>query len=362
MIYFDSAATTYLKPQSVFRAMADYMRYNGGNPGRGGHELSIRASNSVYACREAISEYIGAEPDEIVLTPSATFALNLAIKGMLCAFDHAIISDDAHNSMLRPLNSTCSFSYCSSPDDAALKIRKNTKMLLVNHASNVTGAVCDLEGYIRLAKNEKILLLVDASQSLGHIPFNVNGIDFVAAPGHKGLFGPQGTGFLYVRKGLFPKPLTEGGTGFHSESLTQPELIPEGLESGTLNGVGFAGLCAGIEFVKNLKHEENKLTKMLKEELLKIPHVTAYLPESEKTVPVISFNIKECDCVHVADVLSEKFKICVRSGLHCAPLAHKKIGTENTGTVRVSLCAFNTVGEVEKFLNIVDRRSTFVVK
>ena len=296
--------------------------------------------------------------EEIVLTPSATFGLNLAIKGTLLSNDHAIITDNAHNSMLRPLNSTCQYSLCSSPEDAALKIKYNTKMLLVNHASNVNGEVSDLTGYISVAKEHKLLLLVDASQSAGHIPLNSDGIDFIAASGHKGLYGPQGTGFLYVKKGTRVKPLTEGGTGFHSESLTQPDLIPEGLESGTLNGVGFAGLTEGIRFAQKHIGEEYRLMEYLTQEMSKIPHVTLYLPESKITVPVLSFNIKNIDCVKVSEILSEKFKICTRAGLHCAPLAHISAGTVETGTVRVSFGhdaapwqTGNLLLEVEKLVN-----------
>ena len=356
MTYLDSAATTYLKPKSVINAMVEYMENSGGNPGRGGHIMSMRAADAVYSCREAIASLLSCEPDEIVLTPSDTFALNLAIKGTLSANDHAIITDDAHNSMIRPLNITCSYSLCSSPDDAVNKIRYNTRMLLVNHASNVDGSVCDLDGYIKVAKENKILILVDAAQSLGHIKLDSRDLDFVASSGHKGLYGPQGTGFLYIRKGLELRPLIEGGTGFHSESLGQPMIIPEGLESGTLNGVGFAGLSEGIKFAKKHMNEDASLMKYLISEIIKIPHICVYLPESEKTVPVLSFNFKDTDCVRVSEYLSEKHGICTRAGLHCAPLAHKKIGTEKSGTVRVSLCSLNSIADIKKFLNAVDNK------
>lgn len=358
MIYLDSAATTYLKPKSVIHAMVDYMENSGGNPGRGGHVLSMRAADIIYSCRETLSSLLLCSPEEIVLTPSATFGLNLAIKGTLSAKDHAIITDDAHNSMLRPLNKTCSYSVCSSPDDAISKIKYSTKMLLVNHASNVDGTVSDLDGYIKVAMQYKLLLLVDASQSLGHLNLNCSGIDFIACSGHKGLYGPQGTGFLYVKKGTPLLPIIEGGTGFHSESLTQPSLIPEGLESGTLNGVGFAGLTEGVRFAMKHKNEDEFLMNYLSKEITSIPGIVTYMPRSKETVPVLSFNVKDVDCVKVSEYLSEKHGICTRAGLHCAPLAHRKIGTENEGTVRVSLCSLNTISDIKKLLNAVDNIST----
>ena len=315
MIYLDSAATTYLKPRSVINAMMDYMENFGGNPGRGGHILSMRAADKVYSCREAIASLLSCSPDEIILTPSATFAINLAIKGTLSVTDHAIISDNSHNSMIRPLNKTCAYSLCSSPEDAEKKIRYNTKMLLVNHASNVNGEVCDIDGYIRVAKENNLMLLVDAAQSLGHIKLEASGIDFIASSGHKGLYGPQGTGFLYIRKGNAVNSIIEGGTGFHSESLEQPLIIPEGLESGTINGVGFAGLTEGVKFAKKHMNEDMVLMKYLVEEIKKIPHIVVYLPEKGISVPVLSFNFKDADCVRVSEYLSEKYGICTRAGL-----------------------------------------------
>ena len=362
MIYFDNAATTFIKPPEVYMEMNKFMQLKGGNPGRGGHFMSMSAANDVFLCRQEIASMINKSPEEIVLCPSATYALNLAIKGILSHKDHAVLTSDSHNSAVRPLNSTAQFSVCHNPDDAERKIKKNTKMLIVNHASNVSGEVCDLEGYKKLSKAYRLLLLLDASQSMGHINFSADGIDMIACAGHKALLGPQGTGFLYVRKGIKLKPLIEGGTGFHSESVTQPREIPEGLESGTINGVGFAGLKAGIKYVKNIDFDkQDKVFESLKTGLSSIPKVILYLPTEIKTVPVISFNIKDEDPVSVAEYLSEKHRVCVRSGLHCAPLAHRKLGTLTTGTVRASLSCYSKQTEVEKFLNIIDSTSNFVV-
>lgn len=363
MIYLDNSATTFKKPPGVLKAMNDYMLYSGGNPGRGGHVLSMRASDAVFSCREGIAALIGASLEEIVLTPSATIALNTAIKGVLTENDHAIITCREHNSVLRPVHKTCAYSVCESPVDALNKIRPQTKLLVVNHASNVTGVIQDLEGYKKVAKQAGILLLVDASQTAGHLPIDISGIDLLACAGHKGLFGPQGTGFLYVRRGLKLRSLIEGGTGFQSESLEQPDLMPEALESGTLNGVGFAGLAAGVSFAA--KHvasaAEQNLNNALKQGLAAIPRVTLYSPVFEPTVPVVSFNVRGTDGADLTQYLSEKHGICVRSGLHCAPLAHQTIGTIKQGAVRASLSLFNTLSEVEKFLNIVDSAPGFSV-
>lgn len=363
MIYLDNSATTFIKPRTVTEAMNRYMQTSGGNPGRGGHFMSMRASDTIYKCRENIAKLLGVDtPEQIVLTPSATFGLNLVIKSVLNHNSHAVITDSEHNSVLRPVHEICDYSVCSSPQDALTKIKPNTKLLVVNHASNVNGRIADLEGYKKVARSMGVYLLLDSSQSAGHIPLCADGIDFIASSGHKGLFGPQGTGFLYVRKGIVLTPLVSGGTGFHSESYTQPLDLPEGLESGTLNGVGFAGLKEGVEYV--LSHDnsiEQNLNHALKEGLSAIPKVKLYTPIHEETVPVVAFNIRGTDCVSVSEFLSEKFEICVRSGLHCAPLMHKTLGTIKTGAVRASVSCFNRLWEIEKFLNIIDNKLSFGV-
>ncbi len=363
MIYLDNSATTLIKPPTVFDAMNKYMQVSGGNPGRSGHFMSMRASDTIYKCRVQIAEFLGvSEPEQVVLVPSATFGLNMVIKSILNYNSHAIITDMEHNSVLRPVHSICKYSICSSPKDAAQKVRANTKLLVVNHASNVNGEVADLEGYKRVAKEYGIYILLDASQSAGHIPISTDGIDFLVSSGHKGLFGPQGTGFLYIKKGLSVNPLVLGGTGYHSESFVQPEDIPEGLESGTLNGVGFAGLKEGISYV--MAHDnsiEQNLNNALKQGLAVIPDVILYTPPNSPTVPVVAFNLRNKDCVRVAEFLSEKYEICVRSGLHCAPLMHKKLGTIESGVIRVSMSSFNKLWEIEKFLNIIDNKVSFGV-
>ena len=363
MIYLDNSATTFLKPVSVFEAMNRYMQTSGGNPGRSGHFMSMRASDTIYKCREEIAKFLGInEPQQIVLVPSATFGLNMVIKSVLNYNSHAVITDMEHNSVLRPVHSICKYSVCTSPYDAKKKIKSNTKLIVVNHASNVNGEIADLEGYKKIAKEYGIYILLDASQSAGHIPVLADGLDFIVSSGHKGLFGPQGTGFLYVKKGLSVKPLVSGGTGYHSESFVQPEDIPEGLESGTLNGVGFAGLKEGISYV--LSHDnsvEQNLNNALKQGLAVMPDVALYTPVHSMTAPVVAFNLRGRDCVRVAEILSEKYEICVRSGLHCAPLMHKKLSTIESGVIRVSMSSFNKLWEIEKFLNIIDNKVSFGV-
>ena len=362
MIYLDNAATTFPKPSKVTEEMMYFMKTKGGNPGRGGHILSMEAFNAVYSCREKIAELINTTPEKIILTPSATFALNLAIKGVLKHSDQAIITDNAHNSMLRPLHKTCNYSICSSVEHAKNLITSDTKMILLNHASNLTGEVEDLESYKKLCKEEGLLLLVDASQSLGHIKIDAEGIDMLTCAGHKALYGPQGTGFLYVSENVEIFPITEGGTGIMSENFEQPAVIPEGFESGTLNSVGFWGLRWGIEYVlKSDFKGEREIAKYIKKELSEIPKIKIYGNNCDMRVPVISFNIEGLDCVCVSEILSEKYGICVRSGLHCAPLAHKKTGTLESGAIRVSLSNFTTMQEAQKFLNAVDRTAYFGV-
>ena len=355
MIYLDNSATTFRKPKMVLKAMNRYMKHSGGNPGRGSHFLAMRAADALFEARLEIARLLSVFPERIALMPSATFALNTVIKGVLQAGDHVILTPYEHNAVVRPVHREFDYSVCDGAQNAENAITEKTKMLIVNHASNVNGKIQSLQPYIDLAHKANLLLLVDASQSLGHIPFSAGGIDFVVCSGHKGLFGPQGTAFLYVRRGRKIAPLITGGTGILSESFGQPDIFPEVLESGTQNGVGFAGLAAGVRFVNECDTDPcMDLNILLKRGLSAIPKVTLYSPVTEKTAPCVSFNIKNADCVTVSEYLSDRYGICVRSGLHCAPLAHKTIGTLHCGTVRASLSRFNNRSEIEKFLNIVD--------
>ncbi len=362
MIYLDNSATTLRKPKTVLKAMKRYMLHEGGNPGRGSHALAMRASDVIFDARLELARLISALPERIALLPSATVALNTVIFGMLNQGDHVILTPYEHNAVLRPVHSRFEYDICDGATEAREKIRPETKMLIVNHASNVNGKIQPLQGYIDLAREANLYLLVDASQSLGHIPLSVGGIDFIVCSGHKALFGPQGTAFLYVRRGLKIRPLILGGTGILSESLSQPDIFPESLESGTVNGVGFAGLAEGARFVNRSDSDPTEeLNVLLKRGLSSIPHVELYTPLTEKTAPLVAFNIRGVDCVTVSEYMSDRHGICVRSGLHCAPLAHKTLGTLGIGTVRASLSRFNRKSEVEKFLNIVDSTPCFGV-
>ncbi|MBR3942304.1 MAG: aminotransferase class V-fold PLP-dependent enzyme, partial [Clostridia bacterium] len=289
MIYLDNAATTFRKPKRVLKAMQTYMKKQGGNPGRGSHLLAMRAADVIFDTRIALARLISALPEQIALMPSATVALNTVIRGLLRPGDHALLSAYEHNAVLRPVHALCDYTVCRTVEEAKNAIRPETKLIAVCHASNVNGKIQDLAGYIALAEQANIPLLVDASQTLGHIPLSADGIDFLVSSGHKGLFGPQGTAFLYVRKGRKLPPLIRGGTGILSESPAQPDLFPESLESGTLNGVGFAGLKAGAEFVYRHKQDKTKhLTDMLKAGLFVIPKVRLYSPLLEKTAPCVA--------------------------------------------------------------------------
>ena len=372
MIYFDNAATTMIKPQQVYSEILDVMLHKGGNPGRGGHLMADRASDVIYKARENLCELFNINsPENICFTNNATTALNYGIKGVLKDNDHVIISAFEHNSVLRPV---CALedkgvTYTVLPltpegvfDNIENYIRENTKLIVINHSSNVTGNIADIGEIGRIARKHGIIFMVDASQSAGHIDIDMerDNIDILACAGHKGLFGPQGTGLLYVREGIKLSTLVEGGTGSMSESIYQPEYLPDRFESGTLNTPGIGGLSKGIEFViskkERIRQHEKKLTKMLVDGLSSLPFVTVYGNKNpEKMTAVVGFNIKDRDCVCVTNYLSDKYKIMLRGGLHCSVLAHKTLKTSDCGCVRASLSYFNTENEVNKFLNIIDR-------
>lgn len=370
MIYFDNAATTAIKPESVIKSVTNAMKNAGGNPGRGGHILSRRATDIVYSARETVAEFFNIDnPERICFVNNATTALNFGIKGVLKKGDHAIISCFEHNSVLRPLEKllpqgvTYDVLGCDASgvlDDVETLIKPNTALIIINHASNVTGGIADIDKIGETAKKHGIVFMVDASQSAGHIHVDVkkSNIDILALAGHKGLFGPQGTGILYVREGLVLDTIIEGGTGSMSELFTQPYIMPDRFEAGTLNVSGIAGLKEGIDFInriklKNIISHETKLTQMLITGLEKYENITVY--RNNNSLGVISFNIDGWDSATLSSFFSESYKICVRGGLHCSYLAHKTLGTLETGLLRVSFSIFNTEKEVRNFLNAVDR-------
>ena len=379
MIYLDNAATSFPKPKRVIDAVTRYLKEIGANPGRAAHALAQEAGGSIDRTRRLLASLLGnVDPCRIIFTPSATVALNLAIKGLLKSGDHVLTTSMEHNSVLRPLNGLAKLgvSYslipCSSkgeldPADILPFIQPHTRLIALVHASNVTGNFMPVGEVGKVARERGILLLVDAAQTIGKIPIHPEQlhIDLLAGPGHKGLLGPMGTGLLYVTPGLDLEPLWEGGTGTHSESLQQPKAWPERFESGTCNAPGLAGLAEGIAEVQRLGFEaiaahERRLVEMLVHGLSQHPDVIIYGPEDRSSsTGTVAFNVQELDCSEVAYILDKVYSIAVRSGLHCAPAAHRTIGTFPHGLVRVSVGPYNTEEEIHIFLEAVSELIVF---
>ncbi|NMM61109.1 aminotransferase class V-fold PLP-dependent enzyme [Clostridium sp. P21] len=372
MIYLDNAATTFPKPNEVYKEVINCMENYAANPGRSSHNLAIKAQSKIMDTREAIKEIFNIpDPFQIIFTSNATESLNIGIKGILKNGDHVISTVIEHNSVLRPLNSLVKKGVQVTLlkvdknghiniKDLKQEIRKNTKLVIINHASNVIGTVQSISTIGKIAKEAGILFMVDASQSAGTINIDVeeSNIDVLAFPGHKGLFGPQGTGGLFIRDGVFVEAFKEGGTGSNSSDVKQPDFMPDKFESGTLNTPGIAGLCEGIKFIKKVgmkeiyKHEL-LLTEYLLIELKKLDYVKVYGPTSLKDrCAVVSINIDGVDSSIVGYKLNEK-NIAVRTGYHCAPLIHKVIGTSNKGTVRISPGYFNTFKDIETIIKSI---------
>ncbi|TEB16959.1 putative cysteine desulfurase [Pelotomaculum sp. FP] len=373
MIYLDNAATSWPKPDAVYREMIRCIKEYGANPGRSGYRMAIRASEKIFECRENLAKLFGiTDPLRIAFTSNATEAINLAVKGLLVPGDHVVLSSMEHNAVIRPLKkletagvevSIVKTDLSGKIDNAdiAEHIRRNTKLLIATHASNVTGTVNDLASLGRLAKEHKIAFMVDAAQTAGNIPINVErmNIDLLAFPGHKGLLGPQGTGGLYVRAGITLDPLKEGGTGSLSESPEQPDFLPDRYESGTLNTPGIAGLNEGVKFIletgiDKIQNHEKQLAGYMLEGLGEMDNVKVYgIDDTEHRIGVISITIDGKDCHEVCGALDEKYDIAARSGLQCAYLAHETIGTQNKGTIRFSTGFFNTVEDIHKAVKAV---------
>jgi len=372
MIYFDNAATTFPKPESVYRAVDSCLR-SCANPGRGGHKLSLQSGRILLEARELLTElFNGDSPENIVLTHNATESLNLALKGFLKKGSHVITTSMEHNSVLRPLKALeklgidttivqCNYQGEIDINDIEKKIRKETVLITVTHASNVVGTTLPIRDIGALAKKYELEFLVDASQTAGLYEIDVmdSNISMLAFTGHKSLMGPQGTGGLYIRKGLELNSLKEGGTGSQSESLFQPDILPDRFESGTHNTPGIAGLCAGINFIKdtginNIRLHEQELVRYFTEGVREIENVTIYgTGDIAKQAPVISINIGDAGSSEISYILDQTFDIATRSGLHCAPLAHKTLGTLEQGTVRFSFGYFNTKEQINAALDAV---------
>jgi cysteine desulfurase / selenocysteine lyase len=377
MIYFDNAATTYPKPEVVYKAVDNCLRGFCANPGRGGHKMSLQSGRVILEARELLAELFNSDsPERIILTHNATEALNLALKGFLKKGSHVITTSMEHNSVLRPLKALeqlgieTTIVQCNEHGEIDIRdiekeIRKETVLVAVTHASNIVGTIIPVEEIGKLAKGYKLEYLVDASQTAGVCEVDVAkmNISMLAFTGHKGLMGPQGTGGLYIRKGLELNPLKEGGTGSKSESLYQPDLLPDRYESGTHNTPGIAGLCAGLSFIKskgitNIRKHEQELTRYFLDGLEKLKNVKVYgTKDINKQVAVVSINIRDIGSSEISYILDQTFDIATRSGLHCAPIAHKTLGTLEQGTVRFSFGYFNTKEQIEASVAAIDQIS-----
>lgn len=374
MIYLDNAATTWPKPEAVYDAVLDAMKNKGGNPGRSGHSLSLSAGSVLDETRFSISRLLGIKnPNRVIFTYNATDSLNLAINGILTAGGHVITSSMEHNSVARPLEylSGRGIEYTKvrmdpvlgvDPEDVKNAMRSNTQLVIMTCASNVTGTINPIGAIGEICQAEGIPFLVDGSQSVGAIPMDVEtmNVDLLAFPGHKGLMGPSGTGGLYIREGISIVPSRYGGTGVHSELLLQPPEMPYMYESGTPNISGLAGLDAGVRFlleksVWSVHDHEYKLTNLLIDGLKEIKGVKIYGPQNgEDRAAVISITIEGTDPAEVALILDVSFGIALRSGLHCAPDAHRMLGTLDTGgTIRISPGYFNTEQDIAQCLEAI---------
>ena len=366
MIYLDSSATSFLKPPQVAEAV--FRSFNTiGNAGRGAHAPTLNASRLIYDTREKLAALFGTpDPSRIAFTCNATEALNIAIHGAIHPGEHVITTACEHNSVLRPLylKEKEGTELTIIPADKKGRIRydllessvkSNTSAIVLTHASNLSGNVTDLAFVSNFAKKHGLLLIVDASQTAGSLPINVvkMGIDILCFTGHKGLFGPQGTGGLYVREGLTLSPLKSGGSGIHSFDRHHPTDMPTALEAGTLNGHGIAGLNAGLDYilstgVKNIHAKEISLARRFANGISDISDLKLYGDiDAPLRTPIISLNIGNMSSASVSDILWEDYEICVRAGAHCAPLMHKTFGTEKQGAVRFSFSCFNTEAEID---------------
>jgi len=371
MIYLDNAATSNPKPKEVGQAMLYFLEKVGANPGRSGHRLSIEAGRILYQTRERVAKLFKFDdPLRIIFTLNVTEAINLALKGLLRPGDQVITSSMEHNSVMRPLRELgkrgvevkvvpCSPQGVLDPVDIERVIKKNTKLIVLNHGSNVIGSLLPITVVGEIARKHDILFLVDTAQTAGCYPLDIrkDNIDLLAFTGHKALYGPPGTGGLVIGERVDTQkltPLKEGGTGSHSEFEEQPEFLPDLYESGTPNTVGLSGLNAGISFllkegISKIYQYELSLSQKLFEGLKEIPGVTVYGENQVKDrVAVISFNIKDQLPSEVGLRLDEEYDIMCRVGLHCSPATHKTIGTFPTGTVRFSMSWFNTFEEVDQ--------------
>ena len=376
MIYLDNAATSWPKPEIVYKTMDAFLRTKGGNPGRGSNSMALAARETVEETRRLVARLINvSETNRVIFTLNCTDALNLGLKGFLKPGDHVVTDCIGHNSLVRPLRKLEWHGVkvtrlppspergVVSPSDIEAAITRDTRLIVVTHASNVNGIIQPIEEYGAVARKHKIVFMVDAAQTAGKYPIDAaaSNIDLLAFSGHKGLFGPPGTGVLFIGDRVELDTVREGGTGSFSEQEEQPEILPDKYESGTLNSAGIAGLGAGLKFIfdetldKIIAHEKF-LTDKLIAGLSDIPGVNLYLPKDlSQMVPVVSFNVKGYQPGEAGTILDQAFDIKVRAGLQCAPAAHKTFGTFPSGIVRISPGYLNLAEEIELTVKAVER-------
>ncbi len=366
MIYLDQAATSYPKPPEVIEAVCEALQH-AGNSGRGAHHLSLAASRLIFEARYEIADFLGAEdPSCIAFTANATESLNLALFGVLNSGDHVITTELEHNSVLRPLYTLQERGVevtilPANPQGLVdfstlgVVVRPNTRVLVLTHASNVTGNMVDIEHVGEFCREHDLLFIVDGAQTAGFYAYDLrqSSIDILCFTGHKGLYGPQGVGGIYVKPGLALRPLKVGGSGIQTFSKTHPNQMPEALEAGTLNLPGIAGLMAGVRYLKNVgldmvSNRECELTGYFHKAVSQVPGVKVYGEFGASTrCPIVALNLCSVDSSLVSQLLAEEYNIYTRSGGHCAPLMHGALGTGELGAVRFSFSHMNSREELD---------------
>jgi cysteine desulfurase family protein len=375
-VYLDNAATTRFKPDSVIDEMTNFLKNLNCSPGRGGYECAMKSGRKVMNARFTINDFFnGSDVENVIFTKNITESLNFLIKGLLKKGDHVITTTLEHNAVLRPLNQLedkdlieTSYIKCSQdglldPQDIEKEIKNNTKLIILNHASNVTGTILPALEVGKIAKKHGLFYALDTAQTAGllDLDFKKLNLDFLGFTGHKGLLGPQGIGGMILSNRLVNKmdSLITGGTGSLSESVKQPDFLPDKFESGTLNTPGIIGLKAGIEYINNkginnLYQHEIELFKSFLSGLNELDNIEVYgSKDLNNKVPTVSLSVKGYDLGDLGFKLAEKYGIMVRSGLHCAPLAHKTIGTYPEGTLRFSLGINTTKDDIDYTLEVL---------
>lgn len=380
MIYFDNAATSWPKPEIVYEKTMEAMKDFGANPGRSGHAMSLKMDREIFTARSKVAEFFGGDnPLNLIFSKNCTDALNIAIKGAYKEKSHVITSALEHNSVLRPLVHLRDEGHIEltiveakekgmlNPEDFKKAIRDNTDLCVITGMSNLIGTITPLDEIIKVLKEKDIFVIVDGAQCVGYLDIDVKkqNIDILCFPGHKSLLGPMGTGGLYINTDRVLRTVEEGGTGSFSQDLNMPKIYPDRLEGGTLNGPSIVGLGYGIDFInetglEKIREHENAHRNKFIEGVKNIPGIETYGPLDERQGPVVTLNMEGIDSSALAYKLDQDYGIATRAGFHCAPLAHKAIGTEEKGAVRFSFSYFNTDEEIDKCIEALKNISNEV--